>query len=225
MMFESYLVKDKLARLGDSKFTEIVPDPHKERIASPKRKYLNTDGLESKKPKNSDPVEMSNSLLGIKSAINLAGVKEARKEADRYDSGMTKKFQSMVRSLGGDVDRNTLKEIKDEAGDFLLKEKYKWNLPRPWQAAEILDIPFFERYKTDSSNSPSYPSGHSFQAHVLSEYLSLLFPQGRKHFKNLANSIANSRILGGLHFKEDIEEGKRLAEELARKNGINIKQE
>lgn len=223
MPFEDYTTNKKMDNLKNAVYTNNISQEHLKRIKGKNKKYLETDRIKSKSPENLDPVELSNSFLAIKSAIETVGIKTAREEAKRYDHGMIKKFQRLVRSIGGDIDRETLKEIKDEAGDFILKEKYRWNIPRPYQVSEILGIPFSERYKTDSSNSPSYPSGHSFQSHIIAEYLSSIYPEGRKYFKNLANMISNSRVLAGVHFKEDIEEGKRLAEVIASNKGIKTK--
>lgn len=98
----------------------------------------------------------------------------------------------------------TVEGIIKDTLPLLLKIKYHFNRPRPYQLAAYLNIPLYP-YPSSSDNSPSYISGHAFQAKIICEVLGNYYPESYNTFVNLAKDIANSRYYLGLHFRSDIE--------------------
>lgn len=63
----------------------------------------------------------------------------------------------------------------------------------------------------DVPNHPSYPSGHSTQAHLIALLLSELVPDREKSLLEKADAIAKNREIAGLHYPSDSEAGRQLA--------------
>ena len=81
---------------------------------------------------------------------------------------------------------------------------------------EFYGIEDFKIHNLDSAKTPSYPSGHTTQGHLIAHLL------GKKHtghydnFKQLANFISNSRLMARAHYPSDCVFGKKVAEYIAR---------
>lgn len=89
--------------------------------------------------------------------------------------------------------------------------KYNYWTARPFQRIENIttEIP--------TPNFPGYTSGHSVISMVASGVLGELFPQERDYFKGQAIEAALSRLLAGIHFKQDIVNGIDQGDKIAKK--------
>jgi membrane-associated phospholipid phosphatase len=76
--------------------------------------------------------------------------------------------------------------------------KYSFNRPRPYQINNKIDY-----LESNTGNSPSYPSGHAFQAYCLAYYLSKKYPENKKKYWEIAKKCQEVRVLGGVHFPSD----------------------
>ena len=88
-----------------------------------------------------------------------------------------------------------------------------FNRPRPYQLADALNIPF-DRYKTETSNTPSYPSGHTVQPKLVANYYATIYPEHKNGLFEGAIKSAMGRVRMGVHFPSDIEAGHDLANKL-----------
>lgn len=86
--------------------------------------------------------------------------------------------------------------------------KYYYFNPRPCQ----LDI----RIKTLTGvpNFPSYISGHSTFSAAAATFLSYLIPERGSDFENMAREASNSRMVGGIHYRADCEEGLKVGKNI-----------
>ena len=75
---------------------------------------------------------------------------------------------------GESVDQ--LDEILEDAVSLIVREKYDWNFPRPFK---VKDLGHAEVSST--TETPSYPSGHSAQARLIARLLA----QRSLHLENL----------------------------------------
>jgi hypothetical protein len=87
---------------------------------------------------------------------------------------------------------------------LLVKLKYHYNRPRPFQVAYYKKLSFYP-YKSYSADSPSYPAGHAFQARIYAEVLGNTYPKFYQALKELSYDIATSREYLGVHYHSDIE--------------------
>ena len=88
--------------------------------------------------------------------------------------------------------------------------KKLYNRARPFLLAPDL----INAFNSTSTNTPAFPSGHAFQGYYAEKLLSQWEPERKKEWKEIANRIANIRIIAGLHFPSDIEFAKRLVDNL-----------
>lgn len=79
--------------------------------------------------------------------------------------------------------------------------KYAYFNPRPSQINEQV------KTLTGVPNFPSYTSGHSNFSAAAATVLNYLLPDRGSKFNDLANQAAMSRLIGGIHTRQDVEVG------------------
>jgi hypothetical protein len=84
----------------------------------------------------------------------------------------------------------------------MLKRIY--NRARPAHVApEVINEANGTLLRSDSADTPSYPSGHAVQTYYLAKALSLKFPAKTHALMEVATKCANIRIMAGLHYPSD----------------------
>lgn len=86
--------------------------------------------------------------------------------------------------------------------------KYYYFNPRPSQLDAAI------KTTTGMPNFPSYVSGHSTFSAAAADVLSYLFPLRAAEFNAMAEEASLSRLYGAIHYRSDIEEGKRLGKKV-----------
>lgn len=104
-------------------------------------------------------------------------------------------------------------DLSMQSSVFTVNLKDHFQRPRPYQIAPMIGDHEFHPMPTETGHSPSYPSGHSLQAHVLGAMLERMFGPSYG-FVDLAEAIALSRVQMGIHFPSDIHYGRYLADRL-----------
>jgi hypothetical protein len=126
---------------------------------------------------------------------------------------------------GGQDQLTTNKLIDSLAYDIkpiLLKLKYHFQRPRPYQLAQYYKLKLFP-FQSLSADTPSYPSGHAFQGKVITEVVGTLFPSTYSFMKDLFDDICYSRLYLGLHYQSDIDMGILFAELLLESDEFRAK--
>lgn len=107
-----------------------------------------------------------------------------------------------------------------EVSFFVLREKQKFQRPRPNQLADDLDNVI------ENPAHAAYPSAHATQMYIMALLLSTLDPQGKEMYTNKAFDIAGRREIAGVHYPSDTVAGFKLAavvfEELLKQDYIKI---
>ena len=106
-----------------------------------------------------------------------------------------------AQSKGLDVEKEII-AIAEDAKTVLLGLKYLYQRPRPYQLANYLNIKLTP-HPSCVANTPSYPSGHSFQAYLVSNFLSIKMPNEKANLDELYKDISKSRLYLGLHYPSD----------------------
>jgi acid phosphatase (class A) len=85
--------------------------------------------------------------------------------------------------------------VVDPAKDF-------WKRPRPHQLSELV------KPAVKLSNSGSWPSGHATVGTLMGIVLSNMVPEKRAEIMARAWDFGNNRLIGGIHFRSDIDMGR-----------------
>ncbi|WP_280770846.1 vanadium-dependent haloperoxidase [Salipaludibacillus daqingensis] len=88
--------------------------------------------------------------------------------------------------------------------------KYLTDIARPNQIEPSLKIVI------PTPAFPAYPSGHATMSGCAEVILSYFFPKEATRLKEIAEENAYSRLLGGVHFKADNDEGLRLGRQIGK---------
>ncbi len=86
--------------------------------------------------------------------------------------------------------------------------KYHFDIARPYQLDPKL------KTVIPTPPHPAYPSGHSVVSGCAETVLSYFFPGEATRLKDIAKEASNSRVLGGIHFPIDCDEGLRLGKQI-----------
>ena len=85
--------------------------------------------------------------------------------------------------------------------------KYLINRARPEQVDNTI-----KPLNTDTAQTPAFPAGHAYQAHVLYKKLSKKYPKKKELFKRLSYECDYCRIKAGLHYPSDGEYSRKLVD-------------
>ncbi len=113
-----------------------------------------------------------------------------------------------------------VKQVIKESAKFIMKMKYHYNRPRPYQVAKIHDIDL-NGTQLDSMKTPSYPSGHAVQGYLIAELFSFADPRNSRVYHSVGEMVAESRINAKAHYPSDKNFGKKVAKVLFQ--GLKVK--
>lgn len=168
-------------------------------------------------PFENDSNETRFELHEVISAVNsIRNNDELLQRYNLYDSSLLEYIQETLSIEMPKQENEIIQTISDINADILpllVKLKYKFQRPRPYQLGHKFKVSLYP-FPTVSANSPSYPSGFAFQAKIICEVLGNKFPQFYNQLFVLAEDIANSRICLGVHYKSDIQSGFAFAEKV-----------
>ena len=99
---------------------------------------------------------------------------------------------------------NIVTQLHDDIIPLIVKLKFNYNRARPYQLSFFKGLKLYP-FKSSTSDSPSYPSGHAYQAKIYAEVLGNVYPKFYKALNDLANDIAWSRLYLGVHYPTDTE--------------------
>lgn len=143
-------------------------------------------------------------LISTTNELANSNNEELFRRFDIYDKAFEEYMsQSLVKSGISlpEVDM-LLQSVKQDIKPLLVKLKYHFQRPRPYQLSKMLDLELIS-FSSVAADSPSYPSGHTFQSRVYAEVLGNAYPQFHKALHELATDIMWSRIYLGLHYPSD----------------------
>ena len=156
-------------------------------------------------PKNSSKAcrEELNELVDCVDALKKDEAALQRYKA--YDENLTKVFAQVIMQQNlGEKGVEIVDKIIDETVPLIMKLKFYFQRPRPYQMAEYYKLKLFPFYSR-SAASPSYPSGHALQARLICYVLGNHFPDRFDYFESLATDVQHSRMYMGLHYPSDID--------------------
>lgn len=85
---------------------------------------------------------------------------------------------------------------------FLYNTKFYFNRLRPYNLAKIYNLDI-NVLKTDTHNTPSFPSGHVVYTSLAANIVANIYPQLKTELDNIVLETAKARILQGVHYPSD----------------------
>jgi acid phosphatase (class A) len=92
--------------------------------------------------------------------------------------------------------------VVDSEGAVVDTYKDVWKRPRPFMYSDLV------KPVVKLSRSGAYPSGHATAGTLMGIVLSNMVPEKRAEIMARAAEYANNRIVGGVHYRSDIETGR-----------------
>lgn len=183
-------------------------------------KFLKCDSLKTfKKP----PTSGSNfNVREIKKSIKLqklASEKFRQFSKNMHDIKETYHFWSDICHINHklDIDYSFFYDLAQKTEGLIHYLKNYYNRPRPYQICTKLNLPL-DKLTEKKCSSASYPSGHACQSFLFASVLSQKFRDKRQFFAEVADNIALSRVVAGVHFPSDVFAGKKLASIIYKQN-------
>ena len=179
-------------------------------------------GLDSRVKKIFDKIskidfpDIENSKKEIDFLINLQKSKDLLKHKKQAIKELH--FENDFEELKVEFpDREKIDEFFNITGNpILFKLKIDYNRIRPSYFDErvkaVISVPLH----------PSYPSGHSFQAHFIAYALSNKYPNKKNYYMKYAKRVAENREIMGLHYPSDSEYGRKIAFELIKLTNFKL---
>ena len=130
-----------------------------------------------------------------------------------YDESLVKYFKSSLVSVGLDKENasDTIDSLTADINPLIARLKFSHLRARPYQISMYYRLKLFP-FESLSAQSPSYPSGHAFQAKVITEVLGNLNPRFYRSYQKICDDICMSRLYMGLNYQSDIDMGMYAAE-------------
>ena len=125
-----------------------------------------------------------------------------------------KVFKDYCKDNNLEFNKEYYEQILDESSKTILSLKYYYNRPRPKQLSDYYGIEEFQDVELGSMKTPSYPSGHSTQGHLMAELLGREYPNHYDTFKGLADMISASRLMARAHYPSDCKFGEEVAQHI-----------
>jgi len=173
-------------------------------------------------PKNSS----NQTFNELKTLMSLGQFRtEWEEEMILYDTKVLKPFKDYAETYGIEVDFTRIKSLMEQTQPILLALKGFYNRPRPSVLAKKLGLSMtFFPLKT--SKTPSYPSGHATQGHLVSLLVADELPlEHRRNVLKIGKRIGESRQIAGAHYPSDTAFGIELGDEFYRLSKTSTGQE
>jgi len=129
-------------------------------------------------------------------------------------------FYAVARKKGLDPLEEEAKEWADDWTKLSFEFKLKFKRRRPYEVKREHDVDFVVD-KSDTTESPSYPSGHAMMGYGVAEFYKDKYPLMSEEWDNVADIIAHSRLQMGVHYPSDVEASKRVVEQIV-ESGIKL---
>jgi len=157
------------------------------------------------KPDNDSPTTMRE--------LKYLGSLKTNKQLVEDGDDIKENFIPLIDENNIPLSKTYVKQVIKESAKFIMKMKYHYNRPRPYQVAEVFDINL-NGTQLDSMKTPSYPSGHAVQGYLVAELFSFADPKNSKQYREIGESIAHSRINAKAHYPSDKKFGKKVSDVL-----------
>jgi|TARA_B100001094_G_scaffold155436_1_gene150433 hypothetical protein len=194
-----------LSGVNDIRFEESPSDLHfKEMNRKSKLVTIDWGNILSEPPLNTSDVTKKE-LEFLEGLTEYISDRQAQLVMD-VDKSATFPFHSIISDHGLVFPTKLYDKCLYQLDPIILKLKYKYLRPRPFQLAGVYDR-VIKVINTSSHQTPAYPSGHVAQAGMCAALLSWLYPDLSSKFYGAVETVAMARMLQGVHYPSDNDAG------------------
>lgn len=209
--WRGFIVEDKKQEIEDLSFGELEHKGAKKRLSEiPEVINIKLSDIPIVSYPNNTSSTVKKELLAVIGAMK-DNADIPKEELKKRDTKYEKMFTDFLEENEVDYDKEFLEKIKKDVGILTLGLKMRYNRPRPEQLGPLLGYDI-KSIKTDTDDTPSFPSGHTSQGWTMALYLADQNPEYKKELFDIAEKIEQSRIIRGAHYPSDNREAKKLAE-------------
>ena len=196
----------ELLSLNELKYSDKIKEKHQEKMSR------NNSILPNEMSIAKTPPPDNGSKQTLKELYWLLDYNDGKIDNDMIKEGdeVIDVFEKYCKENNLKFDRSYYKKVLKESAKIILKLKYHYNRPRPYQLAEFYGIEDFKVHKLDTANTPSYPSGHSIQGYMMGSILGNKYPSHYQPFMDLGAFVSESRLMARAHFPSDVEFGEKI---------------
>ena len=130
------------------------------------------------------------------------------------DADMVPYICGVADCYGAEADPDELRELLTDLIPLILRVKFVFNTPRPWQLAPAYGLSI-RRLASPSAETPSYPSGHAIHAAAACGLVASRSPAASRPMARAAERIGQSRLELGVHYPVDVLQGLRIGRQIA----------
>lgn len=162
-------------------------------------------------PPNSSEVIQKELNDAVVYTAQLVQDADSRERFLQYDYSLSDYIKKASLEVGfSEEDAENVEKIIDDiiidTSPLILRLKFNFSRARPYQLAFYYKLQVFP-FTTINTDTPAYPSGHAFQAKVITEVLGNKYPKHYHSLKQLSDDICMSRLYLGVHYQSDIDMG------------------
>jgi len=129
-----------------------------------------------------------------------------------YDKALWAYINKML-EVEGIQENDLIQQILVDINPLILKLKYYFQRPRPYQLGNYYKLSLFPM-KSTSALTPSYPSGHTIQSIVVLTIIGNKHPNIYQYCSRLWEDVAQSRVTIGVHYPSDNDFSYHVAQEI-----------
>ena len=190
--------------MSDNMWWDIVKSKWMGQMSDKKKELLEHDPkIKVTIPKMSYPDDRKE----VKEVIKIMKEKPVPKDImDKHDKGSDQVLFDIV-----DVKSSDYEDFIKDVNSHVMKEKVKYARQRPNEVSDIVET------KTETDDTPSFPSGHATLVYALEKILADKHPKKKKELNKTAEMLALARVQLGSHYPSDIKAGKQLGYLIAKK--------
>lgn len=155
-----------------------------------------------------DPPPPNDSSVTYKEVIFVAKKTLNRSQQDiefvhKIDQDIDSRFVDLLQEYSIEYPTKIIGEMYDIIRPILINVKNLYNRARPFQLAKFFNIEM-DTIITDTIHTPSYPSGHTVYASMVSRIIQKTNSSiPKQKLNNLVDQTALARILQGVHYPSD----------------------
>jgi hypothetical protein len=159
--------------------------------------------------------EIKNLKFLMEDKIKSENWNEVKELITQVDINSFDVLEMYITELGIDFKSDYLMKVRDKLYPFILSLKKFYNRPRPFQFSYYTNQGLHP-LESKTAHTPSYPSGHALQNYFLCKVIAFHNPDKKNEIIEVADIIAKTREVLGVHYKSDNLFSKYIVDELVK---------